>query len=70
MVRCISTERCLRLLPLLCGVFLVTLLAAPAAALAFAGSGPITWSPAASTYGVSETPPARRRRRPAPVRRR
>jgi hypothetical protein len=55
MVRWISTVRCRLLLPLLCGVLLLTLLAAPAA-MALVGSGPITWSPTASTYGVSETP--------------
>jgi hypothetical protein len=53
MIRGISTARCRRLLPLLCGVLLLTLLLAPAA---FAnGVSPITWSPGASTYGSPGT---------------
>ncbi len=45
----------LRLLPVLLGVLLLTLLLAPAA-LAMVEAGPITWLPAESTYGVAETP--------------
>ncbi len=53
MIRGVSSARCRRLLPLLCGVLLLTLLLAPAA---FAvGASPITWSPGASTYGAPGT---------------
>ena len=55
MIRRYSRARSLRLLPALLGVLLLTLLLAPAA-LATVDSGPITWMPAESTYGVAETP--------------
>jgi hypothetical protein len=55
MIRRVSNERSLRLLPALLVALLLTLLLAPAA-LAIPGPSPITWSPTASTFGVSETP--------------
>ena len=47
-----SNARHPRLLTLLCGGFLLTLLLAPAA-LASTATGPIVWSPADSTFGAS-----------------
>ena len=55
MIRRYLRARSLRLLPALLGVLLLTLVLAPAA-LAIVDSGPITWLPAESTYGVAETP--------------
>jgi hypothetical protein len=55
MIRRFSSSRHVRLLTLLCGVLLLTVLLAPTA-LAVAGSSPITWSPTDSTYGASATP--------------
>jgi hypothetical protein len=55
MIRRFSDSGRLRVLPALFGVLLLLLLLAPAA-LADVGSGPITWLPYASTYGVAETP--------------
>lgn len=55
MIRRCSTAWSLRLLPALLGVLLLTLLLAPAAQ-AVPGPSPITWSPASSTYTLSNTP--------------
>jgi hypothetical protein len=55
MSRRYSRARSLRLPPVLLGVLLLTLVLAPAA-LATVVTGPITWLPADSTYGVAETP--------------
>ena len=55
MIRGVSTARFRRLLPLSCGVLLLALLLAPAAFAAGDASSPITWSPAASTYGSPGT---------------
>ena len=55
MIRRCSNARSVRLLPALLGVLLLMLLLAPAA-LATVVTGPITWLPADSTYGVAETP--------------
>ena len=55
MIRRCSSARSVRLLPALLGVLLLSLVLAPAA-LATVVTGPITWLPAESTFGVAETP--------------